>query len=143
MTWVGEIRAPGQKRGNVGLSGRSGRRETSSAGSLPQSLGEARAHSVLAALVCPAHAQGISWASGRFDRSQVIFVTPEHNFRFLLLSVALPPTPSLLKSIISFNIQRIVDRSPSRKEKAIKTNGVTKDRRKTPWFFSLYSRDLG
>lgn len=60
-----------------------GWRETSSAGSLLQSLGDARAHSVLAALACPAHPQGTSWAPGRFDRIQVIFVTPEHNLRFL------------------------------------------------------------
>lgn len=105
-----------------------------------QNLGEARAHSILQPLPVQLmlHAQCISWAPGRFGGIQVIFGIS------LLPSFALPPSPSLLQSVIFFYNQRVINRSPSLKGTAIKASGVTRDRRKAPWFFRLLdSRSLG
>lgn len=57
----------------MGLSGRLGR-----AGDL-----SCRLFQTLAAVVSPAHAQGISWASGSAGRIQIILVKPEPSVRFL------------------------------------------------------------
>jgi hypothetical protein len=55
--------------------------------------------------------RGISWALGRFGGIRVVLVRPQHSLR--VLSSILHP---LLQSVISFYIQRILNRSLSLKE---------------------------